>query len=53
MDTNKTETTQRKTLRGAARLADFEKRIARGRKKLDKQTNIAERCVKQRNRENC
>ena len=43
MDTNKTETTQRKTLRGAARLADFEKRIARGRKKLDKQTNIAER----------
>lgn len=43
VDPNKTETTQRKTLRGAARLADFEKRIAQGRKKLDKQTNTAER----------
>lgn len=42
VNTNNTATTQRKTLRGAARLADLEKRIAQGRKKLDKQANVAD-----------
>lgn len=42
-DASKEETTQRKTLRGAARLADLEKRVALGRKKLNKKTNTTER----------
>ena len=43
VNTEKTETMKSTTLRGAARFADLDKRIARGRKKLDKQTNTTDR----------